>query len=50
MQVFATLLSDRSYLEAVLVLNKSLKTVNSKYPLLTVVTSSIGDDYTISLL
>lgn len=38
---YATLLSTTNYLDAVLVLNKSLKQVNSKYPLVAVVVDTI---------
>lgn len=49
MKVFATLLSSQDYLDAVLVLNKSLQATQSKYPLLVMVTKSICS-YTLELL
>ena len=38
---YVTLLSTTDYLDAVLVLNKSLQKVNSKYPLLAMVVDTI---------
>ena len=38
---YVTLLSTNDYLDAVLVLNKSLQRVNSKYPLLVMVVNTI---------
>lgn len=42
MDAFVTLLSTESYLEAVLVLNQSLKNVNSDYPLVCMVTDNLN--------
>lgn len=44
MYAYITLLSNKDYLEGVLVLDKSLKKVNSKYPLYCVLSKDITDD------
>lgn len=49
MKVFTTLLSDESYLDGVLVLNRALTAVKSRYPLYCVVSSNIRDDLEKSL-
>ena len=44
MDAYVTLLSTESYLEAVLVLNQSLRNVNSEYPLVCMVTDNLDTD------
>ena len=45
MKAFITLLSTEDYLDAVLVLNRSFKEVESKYPFICGVTESLKDNY-----
>lgn len=46
MDAYVTLLSTESFLEAVLVLNQSLKNVNSEYPLVCMVTNNLNEKIT----
>ena len=47
---YCTLLSSEDYLDAVLILNKSLRDVNSQYPLVVMVTNNIANDQLIFIL
>ena len=46
MDAYVTLLSTESFFEAVLVLNQSLKNVNSEYPLVCMVTNNLNGKIT----